>query len=171
MASKTQRNLELVSPAPESSTTDSPRPTTRLITGATPSTYRTAEPRDVEKAAAAWDDEILKCRTDGHRWEDRRAAKNMEYRFIRIVQVCPRCACERITEMDFYGEVFSRSIDYSEGYLLVGLGRISGQGRNVLRMATVERLFKVDTLSGDKALEARPHSRKTREGIGMSEAS
>jgi hypothetical protein len=124
----------------------------------------------VQRAAAGWDDEVLKCRTDGHRWEDSRATRNDRYKYIRIVQVCPRCVSERITEMDFYGEVFDRHIDYSEGYLLVGLGRISGQGRNVLRMTSVERLFDVQVVRGHKAQEDLPKSGRTRRGLGLEEA-
>lgn len=160
----TERNLRIVSPAPAS-----PAP---LIKGRLSSSMggRTADPAAVEEAAEQWSDEILKCRIDGHRWDDSRATKNDRYKFVRIVQVCPRCESERVTEQSFHGEVYSRYIDYSEGYLLVGLGRITGEGRNMLRMTSVERLFQVQTLRGNAAKKELPHSRHAREALGLEEA-
>lgn len=128
-----------------------------------------ADPEAVEKAAEHWSEIYLQCRTYGHHWEPSRAYWNPRERYFHQTQVC-RCGCERHAEIGPRGEKYAQWIDYAEGYLLQGFGRIGGAGRDVLRLAMLRRSFPLEELSADEAKEDRPHSFKTRAAIGYREA-
>lgn len=109
------------------------------------STQRMASPADVEKLAEKWPVEFLKCRTNMHNWEE----YNCEVRDngVTLVEVlrCSVCASEKRIEMSNTGWVRRDWIDYSEGYLSAGLGRISGDSRAILRMEKMARLYDIGT--------------------------
>lgn len=98
-----------------------------------------ADPLDVAEFAKDLPDEFLQCRELGH---------NMlpfgipgMYRdggFQRVLR-CNRCKTERHFEIDNRGLVVSSSYDHPDGYLMAGLGRIVGEGRGVLRLASIAR--------------------------------
>jgi hypothetical protein len=113
---------------------------------------RYAEPDEVSRQAAAWSKAILECRLYGHHWRPQRAVYHDQYRFYYLVQACPRCHTERHTELN------------PAGYLTKGIGRIVGDGRDALRLAAIERLY---TLTATDELDERPHSRATRDDIGL----
>lgn len=128
-----------------------------------------ASPESVEQKLAEWDDNILTCRTFGHNFQAGSAVKNNRLKYWRLVRRCPRCKAEKVMEVSFRGRVYSSHIDYSQtdGYLATGMGRIIGEGKDMLRLATITRTFDVRTLSAAEAKEDAPRSRKTRVGLGM----
>lgn len=123
-----------------------------------------AETREVERQATSWSDEVLECRVDGHMWRPARATHHTTYRYYYVVQRCPRCLCERHTEMTERGTITARWITYADGYLCKGMGRIVGDGRDILRLSALTRVY--DASNTRKATE-RPRSMHTREAIGM----
>ena len=129
----------------------------------------TADPAEVERVAAKWSEIYLQCRTYGHHWQPARATYNARERYFHQVQTC-RCTCERHAEIGARGQKYAQWIVYAEGYLLAGLGRIGPEGRDVLRLAMLRRSFPLEELTGEAALNDRPHSAKTREAIGYREA-
>jgi len=127
---------------------------------------RYATPTEVESQASRWSEDFLECRLYGHHWKPSSATFHGVYHYWRIVQVCPRCTSERVAELDGHGRVTSQAIHYAEGYLTDGIGRIVGDARDTLRLATVQRIYAVKRTR--KASEL-PHSRATRKALGLSE--
>lgn len=106
---------------------------------------------DVERLADQWTPDILRCRTYGHLWEPQQATYNSKYRYYKVVQICRSCDSYRNMELDSRGHVVSQSIDYADGYLSKGVGRIIGDGRDILRLQTVLKTFDVrKTSKGDR---------------------
>ena len=120
---------------------------------------------DVAQHAAQWDEGVLQCRTYGHVWQPSNATHNKRYRYYSIVQLCPRCGTERNMELSERGHVYASWYSYPEDYLVVGLGRIMGEGRDVLRMATITRTYNITEITGKAAMEDTPRARATREAI------
>jgi hypothetical protein len=130
------------------------------------STYHVADPHEMERECQQWDDEILECRTWGHHWVAGRAVFNNAHRYYHIMQRCRNCESERVQDLDRYGHPLSRPvIHYSEGYLAKGLGRIAGAAKDVVRLATVTRVYKVEKVTGKKAEAELPTSRIAREAL------
>ena len=117
----------------------------------TPQTPRWASLDDVERLADQWDPRVLECRTYGHHWQPSQATFNTKYRYYRVVQICPSCTSERIMELDSRGHIVKLKIDYADGYLSKHTGRIVGEGRDILRLATVTRTFDLKKERGGQA--------------------
>lgn len=130
-----------------------------------------ADYSDVKRQASEWPDEYLECRTYGHDWRPSRATWNPAYRYYLVTQLCPRCLSERRIDMNDRGHVVNQWIDYAEGYLSKGLGRIVGDGRDALRLATIERTFQVRRLSKAEGTLAAPSRQRTLDGLGVEKAS
>lgn len=125
----------------------------------TQSPPRFAEPHEVEHLARGWSEDQLQCRIYGHVWRPLRATFHTEYRFYYTVQVCPRCESERHSELSERGHVASTWIKYAAGYLAEHVGRIAGDGKDVLRLSALQRVYRLEAVS-DLATDA--HSRATR---------
>lgn len=119
-----------------------------------------AAPKDVRKMAQTWDQDQLECRLYGHDWKPQRANQDGKTLLIAVVQLCPRCDSERHQEISGRtGAVFAQWIDYGEGYLMQGMGRIGSDGRNVLRLEAVTQIYKITQGT------VTPHSGVTREAL------
>jgi hypothetical protein len=129
-----------------------------------------AEPKAVKEAAKDWNDAILECRTYGHNWQPLRATYNARLLFYAVVQICPRCGTQRNMEIGSRGQVYASWYTYPEGYLLSGLGRITGDARDTLRMETITRTFSLTKLTAAEAREDLPHSSRTRTELGIEAA-
>lgn len=129
-----------------------------------PGEARYASPTEVERQAARWSEAFLECRLYGHNWRPSSATFHNVYRYWRIVQQCPRCTSERVAELDSHGAVTSQQIDYADGYLTDGIGRIVGDARDTLRLAAVQRLY---TVRKTRKAEDKPHSSATMRALGM----
>lgn len=105
----------------------------------------TAEERRVYRTAARqaeeMTDEALSCRAGNHSftvpvtaakrrggWETRMACRN-------------KCGCERYQQLDTLGIVVKSSIRYPRGYLLKGVGRLTGYGKGAMRVANLSRII------------------------------
>jgi len=86
-----------------------------------------------EKLPNAW----LLCRELGHNWAPHSARVTEDGGFDRILR-CRRCPTKRHQILDSYGRIMSNQYDYPEGYQMpAGQGRITGDGRGVLRVASI----------------------------------
>lgn len=124
-----------------------------------------ASPEAVQREARNWTDDQLECRTYGHRWNPSRAVHYRRFRYFRVVQLCGRCTAERVMELSERGTVLASWYQYPDGYLSHGLGRIAGDARDALRLATITRVYDVSIAT--KADEEAPHSSVTRAALGM----
>jgi len=115
---------------------------------------------DVQKAARAWDQDQLECRMYGHSWRPMSARRDHAVNLIKAVYECYRCGTERHQELNGRtGHVYAQWYVYGPDYLMKGLGRITGDGRDVLRLETITRTFNV------KRGKLDPHSKATKEAI------
>lgn len=115
---------------------------------------------DVRRAAEGWDEDQLECRMNRHTWSPSQARHDRTVNLIKVVQICHRCDSQRHQEIHgSTGALFSQWYVYGEGYLTKGIGRISGDGRDTLRLETVMRTFKIT--KG----KVEVHSKATREAL------
>ena len=90
----------------------------------------------------------LLCRDMGHAWRPRSAVWSQRERAYEVVRRCSRCHTERIMLLSDRGGVLESWYRYAEGYLVKGVGRIVGEQRDAVRLATVLR-----TSSDDRQTE------------------
>jgi hypothetical protein len=129
-------------------------------------TPRFASPDDVEDEAAGWPNDFLECRLYGHVWRPNRATFNRTLRYYYVVQACSRCHSERHSELDQRGRVTAVWMRYAEGYLTKKIGRIIGDAKDSLRLIGLGRVYEIEYT---RKTSERPHSKHTREQIGLAE--
>jgi hypothetical protein len=103
---------------------------------------RFAELGDVGAFAEGLSDAYLMCREMGHLWKPFSAWWNAEERCYSRTLRCTRCKTDREQLLSSQGAIVSSHYDYPDGYQREGLGRISGLGRDRLRLETMTRLIK-----------------------------
>jgi hypothetical protein len=114
-----------------------------------PPTY--ASPEDALEAAENWTDKMLECRTYGHQWRPQAATYTKDRKAIATSQICRSCDAERHATLDARtGWVIATHIDYPDGYLLKGVGRITGDAKGALRLTTVTRVYGLRPLRSRK---------------------
>lgn len=97
--------------------------------------------RDVAGAIAHMTAMQIQCRDYGHAWKPWRAeliGKGGARGYEQALR-CTRCDTERWRTLTRYGEVVSAHYVYPDGYLVKGLGRLTGEDRGQLRVASIER--------------------------------
>lgn len=105
-----------------------------------------AETADVEVFAQGASTNHLLCRELHHSWLPHTIGAYRDGGFKRTLR-CPRCKTLKHMEISNRGLVTSASYEYPEGYLVEGLGRIVGEARGVLRLASITRA--VEKLDGN----------------------
>lgn len=101
-----------------------------------------ASKRDIARAASSLSDNYLRCRDIGHQWRlyyQKKHGSNI----VRQMY-CPSCKTNRKTKINRYGEVVSNSYDYTDGYLIQGLGRLQGRTKSMLRVEAINRAPEID---------------------------
>ena len=96
-----------------------------------------ANPTEVETFAHGLSEAFLLCRELGHNWKPWTAAI-ADGGYERVLR-CPRCRTERHQLLDSRGHPVSGHYVYADGYQHKGLGRIVGEGREMLRLESVLR--------------------------------
>ena len=100
---------------------------------------RWADARDVAQVAEQWTDDQITCRDLGHVWQLMDAVHVARLKYFRVSHVCPRCEMVRIREMSESGHVYAQTYQYPDGYLVEGLGRIAGDAKDAIRVASIRR--------------------------------
>lgn len=83
-------------------------------------------------------DEFVQCRDWGHAWRSLNARRNDDGSYLVTLR-CQRCDCRRTRTISARGAVLATGYDYPDGYLLNGLGRLTGSDRDTLRLDSVRR--------------------------------
>lgn len=97
---------------------------------------------DAATALAGMDEDHLLCRDLGHAWRPHQAQWVPQRRqFVETLR-CTRCKGERARLLGEHGELLANRYTYADGYLMHGLGRLTGDGRNMLRLAGLEILIR-----------------------------
>lgn len=103
---------------------------------------------EVKEFAESLSDEFLQCREMNHRWLPHTVGRYRDGGFQRVLR-CPRCKCKKVQELTARGMVMSTRYIHPEGYLHKGMGQIVGEGRGVLRIASILRSPKIKELGGE----------------------
>ncbi len=94
--------------------------------------------------------DFVQCRDWGHSWEPY-TARPAEHGCFASVLRCKRCKNVRTRIIGPRGQVISSGYDYPDGYLVQGMGRLTGTDRDMLRLSSIMRL-----------MEAAPRPRRTK---------
>jgi hypothetical protein len=100
-----------------------------------------ADANEVEQWAANLKQSWLLCRELGHTWKPHAARYVAEQHVYERSLRCTRCFTERRQLLSGHGHVVSSQYVHPDGYLHKGLGRISGEGRDVLRLESLTRFI------------------------------
>lgn len=90
-------------------------------------------------------DNYLQCRDWGHSWRPYTASWDTAERCYISRLRCSRCRTQRVRYIGQAGQLLGSHYDYAAGYLVQGLGRLTGEDRAVLRLASVQRVLVEDT--------------------------
>jgi hypothetical protein len=110
----------------------------------------------IQDALEDMEGEYLECRDYQHSWRPLSAARNEDGTFTRTRR-CSRCGTRKEETLSGRGAILSGRYIYPVGYLVKGLGRIAGEGRDALRLASVTRLM-------DTGPAKHKHTRRDRKG-------
>lgn len=100
-----------------------------------------ADAGEVEQWVAHLKQSWLLCRELGHTWKPFTARFVIEQRAYERSLRCSRCATERREVLDSSGHKVSSQYVHPDGYLHKGLGRITGEGRDALRLESLTRFI------------------------------
>lgn len=100
---------------------------------------------EVAAFAANLPEEFLQCREMGHNWRPHSAKWVPQYHVYERSMRCSRCATERHQVLSDVGHVLSGGYHYPEGYAHKGFGRITGDGRDRLRLESIFRVLDDNT--------------------------
>lgn len=100
---------------------------------------RFAEQSEVAEFAASLSEKFLLCREMGHNWRPWAAQWVPEDQYFERILRCTRCRTQRHQALSNTGAVLTSNYEYAEGYQNKGFGRITGEGRDRLRLESVTR--------------------------------
>jgi hypothetical protein len=83
----------------------------------------------------------LQCRDFGHAWRPFTARWVPDQRSYHTQLRCTRCRTVRTRYISRNGEQVSKGYVYPDGYQLKGVGRITGEDRDHLRLESVLRVL------------------------------
>jgi len=104
--------------------------------------------RDLDAAIAHMDVTHVHCRDYGHAWRPHTVSVLAKRAGYEQALRCGRCATIRRRVLDRYGSQVTTAYDYADGYLVNGLGRLTGSDRDHIRLASVRALLKDGTDDG-----------------------
>lgn len=94
-------------------------------------------PVDIEAAIQHMSRAQIECRDYGHAWKPWQAEVLPGRRGFAQVLRCARCTTTRNRTLTRFGEVLTSHYIYPDGYLVSGMGRLTGADRGQLRIASV----------------------------------
>ena len=92
---------------------------------------------DLDAAIGSMPDSHLHCRDYGHSWRAFTAAWNAKERAYDQTLRCTRCRALRSRLLDSHGNVLNTNYTYPDSYLVRGMGRLTGDDRGMVRLASV----------------------------------
>ena len=107
--------------------------------------------RELDEYIAGLELEHLQCRDFSHSWRSYTARWYAKERCYESILRCARCGTLRIRYLSKTGTQISSKYDYPEGYLLKGVGRLTGSDRDKIRLASVLKSIVPDTADEETA--------------------
>lgn len=93
---------------------------------------------EVREWADTLPDKYLQCRDLGHNWRPYDVRRHRDGGFERVHR-CTSCRGRRYQHLTSDGMILGSRLDYPDGYLHSGQGRITGNSRGALRLASMVR--------------------------------
>lgn len=100
---------------------------------------------DVRAAVRGMDLTHVQCRDFGHSWRPYTARWLSKFNQYQSQLVCARCSTIRTRFLSRSGEQLGGGYDYADGYLVKGLGRLTGHDRDEIRLASILAVLVEDT--------------------------
>lgn len=100
---------------------------------------------NVESTVHGMDSNYLQCRDFGHSWRPYTASWLPEQRCYETQLRCQRCKTLRVRFIGQRGELLRSNYDYTDGYIIKGMGRLTGTERDLVRLESVQRILPEDT--------------------------
>lgn len=88
-------------------------------------------------------DDHLLCRDFGHSWRPYQVDRIAQRKQWQETLLCQRCHTVRRRLLDFRGGMLANGYTYPEGYLVQGVGRLTGSDRDGLRLAGLQAVMRV----------------------------
>ena len=101
---------------------------------------RSRRARDIDAAIGSMDVKQLYCRDFGHAWEPWTAHAIRGGGYEQVLR-CARCTTRRSRLLDRRGEPVRSGYDYADGYLIAGLGRLTGTDKGAVRIASIQHMI------------------------------
>lgn len=98
-----------------------------------------AHPDDVRDWAEGLKESYLQCRELGHNWRPHTARWSSEFEGFERRLRCTRCRTVREQVLSAHGAVVTNQYLYPDGYQTHGMGRVVGDGRDALRLESIQR--------------------------------
>lgn len=99
-----------------------------------------ADPKEVAAFAEVLPERFLHCREMNHNWRPHTVGTYKDGGYERTLR-CVRCKTLKVQHLDRYGMlVGSAKYEHPDGYLHVGMGRIVGESRGLLRLESIKRI-------------------------------
>jgi len=99
---------------------------------------------DLAAAVKRMDLGFLQCRDFGHSWRPFTARWMPQDNCYESQLQCQRCKTVRTRFLSRRGEQLSGGYDYAEGYLVKGMGRLTGTDRDSIRLASIQAVLQHD---------------------------
>jgi hypothetical protein len=103
-----------------------------------------ARKSEVKQAIKNMGEDFRHCRDYGHTWRPLTAYRLAKGKGWEETIRCLGCQTIRYRQLDKEGDVVKNHYHYELGYLIEGLGRLTGGERGMLRLASI-----MDHLTGD----------------------
>jgi len=116
----------------------------------------TKRTRSIDEALGDLDDSSLQCRDFGHSWRPFDARWLPSRRQYDERLQCGRCKTLRVRLLDSRGAQLAAHYVYPDGYLVKGLGRLTGTDRDALRLAGVQLLLEQFAVAEKRRGNVRP---------------
>jgi hypothetical protein len=84
---------------------------------------------------------FIQCRDFGHSWRPFTATWDPDYNVYKTALRCSRCFTKRFRDISRDGQQLGNRYDYTDGYTLKGVGRMTGEDRDHLRLESLTRIL------------------------------
>jgi hypothetical protein len=96
---------------------------------------------DLDDAISHMRESHLSCRDYGHSWRRHDARYVASERAYEQTLRCAQCRTIRRRLIDSHGGLISTHYDYPDGYVIPGLGRVVGDAKAAVRLASVQAMI------------------------------
>lgn len=118
------------------------RPAARVL-----ATAEATHNSDLDAAISHMELEFIQCRDFGHSWRPYSARWLPSDNCYESQLRCARCKAIRTRWLSRTGSQVGGGYDYADGYLVKGIGRLTGTDRDKIRLASVLAVLPSDTAS------------------------